>query len=251
MDWSIQEIARLTGTTSRTLRHYDEIGLLEPSRTGGNGQRHYDDVALVRLQRILMLRDLGLGLPTIAGVLAGDPEPVTALHGHLRWLRQEQVRLTRQIASVQETVNRLEGGEELMAEKMFDGFDHTQYKDEVEERWGKATYAQGDAWWRTKTDAEQAAWTQQTAELGAAWTSAATGAVTPDSPAAQALAARHVAWLAPAPGVPQSGGKPSKEYVLGLGDMYVADPRFGKNYGGQDGAEFVRDSLRVYADLFL
>ncbi len=35
-----------------------------------------------------------------------------------------------------------------MAEEMFDGFDHTQYKDEVEERWGKDAYAKSDAWWR-------------------------------------------------------------------------------------------------------
>ena len=69
MDWSIQEIAKLAGTTSRTLRHYDDIGLLPPTRIGGNGYRYYDDDALVRLQRIMLLRDLGLGLPAIADVL--------------------------------------------------------------------------------------------------------------------------------------------------------------------------------------
>jgi len=71
-DWSIQEIARLAGTTSRTLRHYDDIGLLPPSRIAANGYRHYDEQALVRLQRILLLRELGLGLPQIAQVLAAD-----------------------------------------------------------------------------------------------------------------------------------------------------------------------------------
>ena len=35
-----------------------------------------------------------------------------------------------------------------MAEKMFDGFDHTQYREEVQQRWGKEAYADGDAWWR-------------------------------------------------------------------------------------------------------
>ena len=52
MDWSIQEIAQLTSTTSRTLRHYDAIGLLPPSRIAANGYRCYDEAALVRLQRI-------------------------------------------------------------------------------------------------------------------------------------------------------------------------------------------------------
>ena len=55
-DWSIQQIAKLAGTTSRTLRHYDEIGLLTPTGVGSNGYRRYDSVALVRLQRILLLR---------------------------------------------------------------------------------------------------------------------------------------------------------------------------------------------------
>ena len=49
MDWSIQEIAKLAGTTSRTLRHYDDIGLVAPARIGSNGYRYYDDAALVRL----------------------------------------------------------------------------------------------------------------------------------------------------------------------------------------------------------
>jgi len=54
VEWSIQDVARSAGTTSRTLRHYDDIGLLPPSRVGGNGYRYYDEDALVRLQRILL-----------------------------------------------------------------------------------------------------------------------------------------------------------------------------------------------------
>src|SRR6478735_804597 len=73
VDWSIQEVARLAGTTSRTLRHYDAVGLLPPSRVAANGYRHYDADALVRLQRILLLRDLGLGLPAIREALDGPP----------------------------------------------------------------------------------------------------------------------------------------------------------------------------------
>jgi DNA-binding transcriptional MerR regulator len=86
MDWSIQAIARLAGTTSRTLRHYGDVGLLEPSRIGNNGYRYYDEQALVRLQRILMLRDLGLGIPAIAEVLTGQRDDAQALLSHLHWL---------------------------------------------------------------------------------------------------------------------------------------------------------------------
>src|SRR5689334_22448497 len=100
MEWSIQEIARLTGSTSRTLRHYDDVGLLEPSRTGPNGQRFYDQAGLVRLQRILLLRQFGLGLPAIAEVLDGEKDEVAALRRHLELLEQEQDRIERQVVSI-------------------------------------------------------------------------------------------------------------------------------------------------------
>lgn len=244
MDWSIQEIARHAGTTSRTLRHYGDVGLLKPSRVGPNGYRYYDEDALVRLQRILLLRDLGLGLPAIADVLAQATDPAGALRTHLDWLRREQDRLTLQIAAVEDTLNKLEGGEQLMAENMFDGFDHTKYKDEVEERWGADAYAKGDRWWRSMTAAEKADWKARSAALGSDWIAAAESGIAPDSDEAQAIARRHVEWLAAIPGTPGA----VKEYLTGLGEMYVADERFAVNYGGGAGAEFVRDTLAVYAD---
>lgn len=253
MDWSIQEIARIAGTTSRTLRHYDDIGLLEPTRIAHNGYRHYDKHALVRLQRILLLRELGLGLPQIAEVLERSTSEASALEVHRDWLRQEQERFARQIASVESTINTLKGGGTLMAETMFDGFDHTQYREEVEERWGKKAYADGDRWWQGMSDAERADWQRRVTELSNDWAAAAERGVDPASEEAQALARRHVDWLRGVPGTPAF--KPDRDlkgYVKGLGEMYVADPRFGANYatgeGGTAGAEFVRDALHIYAD---
>ncbi|HIY66601.1 MAG TPA: MerR family transcriptional regulator [Candidatus Agrococcus pullicola] len=253
MDWSIQEIARIAGTTSRTLRHYDDIGLLEPTRIAHNGYRHYDEHALVRLQRILLLRELGLGLPQIADVLERESSEAAALRSHLAWLRREEERLARQIASVESTISTLEEGGTLVAETMFDGFDHTQYREEVEERWGKNAYADGDRWWRGMSDDERADWQRRVAELSNDWATAAERGINPASEEAQALARRHVDWLRGVPGTPAS--KPDRDlkgYVKGLGEMYVADPRFGVNYatsaGGPAGAEFVRDALRIYAD---
>ncbi|HWI32454.1 MAG TPA: MerR family transcriptional regulator [Microbacterium sp.] len=248
MEWSIQQIAKLAGTTSRTLRYYGEIGLLPPSSIGHNGYRHYDDASLVRLQRILLLRELGLSLPQIADVLAREHTQEDALTGHLAWLRQEQDRLARQIASVESTIRALRGGERLMAENMFDGFDHTQYKDEVEERWGKKAYADSDRWWRSMSAEEKAAWQQRSADLGRDWIAAAESGVTAGSTEAQALAERHVQWLTGIPGTPAADRGDVKAYVIGLGEMYVADPRFGANYGGEEGAAFVRDALRAYAE---
>lgn len=248
MDWSIQDIARLSGTTSRTLRHYGDIGLLAPSRVGSNGYRYYDEAALARLQRILLLRELGLGLTAIADVLTGQKDDALALRTHLEWLHQEQQRLARQIASVETTIHTMEGGEQLMAENMFDGFDHKQYKDEVEERWGKDAYAKSDAWWTSMSAEEKRTWKARVETLIADWVAAAERGVSPDGVEAQALAQRQFEWLSGIAGTPQENGGPTKEYFVGLGEMYVADERFAKNYGGNAGATFVRDALKVYAD---
>lgn len=249
MDWSIQEVARLAGTTSRTLRHYDDIGLLAPARVGSNGYRYYDRAALVRLQRILLLRELGLGLPAIAEVLDGQRDESRALAGHLEWLRQEQERLARQVASVEKTIEAVEGGEPIMAKDMFDGFDHTQYREEVEQRWGADAYAQGDRWWRGMRDDERQAWTERAAALGRDWIAAAESGVAPESAEAQELARRHVEWLTGIPGTPAAApGGDVKGYVIGLGEMYVVDERFAANYGGEAGAAFVRDALRTFAE---
>jgi MerR family transcriptional regulator, thiopeptide resistance regulator len=265
MDWSVQQIAKLAGTTARTLRHYDDIGLLRPSRTGNNGYRYYGQESLVRLQRILLLRDLGLGLPAIADVLGNESDAERALGRHMAWLQQEQDRLGRQIASVRHTIEALQAGGKIMAEEMFDGFDHAKYRDEVEQRWGKDAYATSDSWWRGMGAEEKAAWMEQSRRLGADWTAAAGSGVTADSAQAQNLARRHVEWLRGIPGTPAapsavdgspgrsnstggSGTPDIKAYVTGLGEMYVADPRFAANYGGADGAAFVRDALRIFAE---
>ena len=226
----------------------------QPSRTGDNGYRYYDRTALVRLQRILLLQEPGLGLPAVAEFLGQESDAEKALGRHLEWLRQEQDRLARQIAAVQQTMAALKEGTGIMAEKMFDGFDHTRYQQEVEERWGKDAYAAGDAWWRGMGAAEKDAWKRRSEKLCSDWLAAAAAGVAPDSGEAQELARRHVEWLTGIPGTPAAApatGSDIKGYVTGLGEMYVADLRFAANYGGEAGAAFVRDALRIYAEKHL
>lgn len=244
MDWSIQEIARLSGATSRTLRHYGDIGLLKPSRIGANGYRHYDELALARLQRILMLRDLGLGLPAIAEVIDGALENTDALAGHLRWLRQEKHRLDRQIRSVETTIEKMKGGEKLMAEEMLDGFDHTQYQGEVEERWGVDAYAKSDRWYRSLTAEQKAAVNQEQLDIQRNYATARAAGIAVDSDEVQAITRRQFDWTT----VYWNGTRPTAAQFVGLGEMYVADDRFSANYGGVAGATFVRDAMAAFAE---
>ena len=104
---------------------------------GDNGYRFYDQRALVQLQRILLLRELGLGIAEITRVLAGEQEPEAALTLHLELLEQEKERIARLIATVESTLHKLKGGEQLMPKDVFEGFDHTEYREEVIERWGR------------------------------------------------------------------------------------------------------------------
>jgi DNA-binding transcriptional MerR regulator len=199
---------------------------------------------------VLLLRELGLGLPQIADLLTHEYDEASALTTHLSLLRQEQDRLARQIAAVEHTINALRGGEELMAETMFEGFDHTQYKDEVEQRWGKDAYARSDAWYRGMSDEERRNWLARAEQLGLDWIAAAEAAdITPDSAQAKDLARRHIDWLRGIPGTPAA--EPDGDlaaYVRALADGYVADDRFAANYGGVEGASFVRDALVAYIE---
>ncbi|GAA3747491.1 TipAS antibiotic-recognition domain-containing protein [Plantactinospora mayteni] len=244
VEWSIQEIARSAGTTSRTLRHYGQIGLLAPSRIGRNGYRYYDQECLLRLQRILLLRELGLGLPAIAEVLDGQRDSAAALRTHLRILEQERDRIGRQIASVRTTLRKVEGGEQLMAEDVFDGFDHTRYADEVTQRWGKEAYQRGDRWWRSLSEDEQKAFQQRQLDIAADFGRAYGAGAAADGEEAQAITQRHYEWLS------VTGDPVNREYFLGLAEMYVADPRFTANYDrhGAGTAAFIRDAMKVYAE---
>jgi DNA-binding transcriptional MerR regulator len=245
-EWSIQDLAKAAGTTSRTLRHYGQLGLLPPSRIGANGYRYYDERSLVRLQRILLLRELGVGLPVIGQILAGERDATTALRAQLDLLRQEQDRIRRRIESVHTTLDKLERGERLVAAEVFEEFDHTQYKDEVVERWGKDAYESGDRWWRSLSAAEKQAFQQTQLDIAADFGRARNAGLVPDSAEVQAITARHYEWVTGG----WQGRRPGAKEFAGLGEMYVADERFGANYDvhGAGTAELIRDAMKIYAD---
>lgn len=240
-EWSVSDVARATGTTSRTLRHYHAVGLLPPSRTGTGGYRFYDADALVRLQRILLLRDLGLGLGAIADVLAGERQEADTLAAHLVHLRAQRERVDRQIVAVQHTITTRREGGQLVPEKMFDGFDHTAHAEEVTSRWGNDAWQRSDDWWRALGEVGRAAFQAEQKAIATAFDDCRARGVAPAAPEAAALAARHHAWLR------GPSGDVSREHFEGLAEMYAADARFAAAYGGPEASAYVRDALREYA----
>lgn len=256
MQWSIGEVATTTGTTSRTLRHYNHVGLLAPTRVGSGGIRYYDEQALVRLQRILVLRELGLGLDQIAAALGSAPHSgdesrsaAAALRRHLADLAAQTQRLQRLTASVQHTIDRLEAGEPLVAEQMFDGFDHTQHRAEVEERWGTEAYAASDQWWRSVSATDKQAFSDELNAIVEGFAVASARGLPAENEAVQVWARRQYEWVSRGWG----GTGPSAEAFTTLGQMYVDDPRFGRTYevDGRPLAGYVRDAMAVFAQRHL
>ena len=105
MEYSIQQLARLSGLTARTLRWYDQIGLLKPARVAESGYRYYGPAQVDRLQDILYYRALGVELGHIRELL-DDPafDRLNALRRHLEKLRAQQARLDALIRSVEKTI---------------------------------------------------------------------------------------------------------------------------------------------------
>ena len=94
MEYTIQKLAELAGVTTRTLRWYDQIGLLKPSRVAESGYRYYGPAEVDRLQDILYYRALGVELARIKRCL-DDPsfDRLAALRSHLTALEAERARL--------------------------------------------------------------------------------------------------------------------------------------------------------------
>ncbi len=240
---SIHDVASASGVSSRTLRHYDEVGLL-PAGRAGNGYRTYSRADLVRLQRILLLRQLGMGLPQIAATLDDSVDDVVALQEHLAALRSQRRQLDRQMASVKRTIDSLQTKEEIVADEMFDGFDHTEHRAEVEHRWGEQAYADSDRWWQGLEEDGQREFMQESEAIARAWAQAQARGLPAAGPEVAAIAARHARWIEQGWG----GRTPSADALVGLAQMYVDDERFAVNYGGAQGAAYVRDGLVAYAE---
>src|SRR6185369_16523131 len=133
MALTVGELAKLTGVTVRALHHYDEIGLVRPSQRSDAGYRLYIEGDVLRLQQVLLFRELGLPLDEIAGVL-DDPDHrrVDTLRRHREVLVGKRVRLDAMVAAI-DTALRLEEGTAMQPDDvktMFEGFDPAQHEAE-------------------------------------------------------------------------------------------------------------------------
>lgn len=250
IEWDVAELARRAGITTRTLRHYDQIGLLAPSRVTAAGVRHYDADAVARLQRILLLRDVGMPLAKIAELLEheDEAEEVAALEEHIKVLESQRAALAVRIKAVQHLLEARRHGREPDPDVLLEGF-NDRYEAEVVRRWGRDAYEAGNRWWHDKTFAQQQAWKQESEQLVADWLRTFRSGVTPGSAPAREMVRRHLGWLSRIPGTPTHAGDHGRalEMITGLAHMYVEDPGLRHAFGGEEGSRFVRDALLRHA----
>ncbi|MGW8762641.1 MerR family transcriptional regulator [Streptomyces sp. NPDC055815] len=249
MAWSIADVARMSGVTSRTLRHYDEIGLLAPAWTADDGHRHYEQPQLLRLQQILLMRELDLGLREIREVLDSGADRVTVLREHHTRLLAEQDRLGTLARTVARTIAELEKSEDThmveinRPENLFEGFQpDPELEAETRARYPQA-YEQSRRAVEALTPETSEQWQREVtaqmirfAEFMAAGTPA-------DDPAVQAEVDVHYRdvcrfWT------------PNAEAYRGLARTYVEDGRFRENFDriAVGLAEYECRAMTFYAD---
>ncbi|HET6351784.1 MAG TPA: MerR family transcriptional regulator [Coriobacteriia bacterium] len=230
MSYTVGEAAKIAHVSVRTLHHYDEIGLLEPIARSDAGYRLYSDDDLIRLQQILLYREFDFTLEEIATVLADpDFDPVDALVAQKQLVEEKLKRDEALLALLDKTILSMKGGIGMTKEEMFEvfgeDFDPSEYEEEVQERWGE-TDAYKESARRTKRYGKQD-WARMKAEqdeVNGRMVALYDEGVAANDPRATDVAeeARLLIdkWFYPL----------SREFHVGLAEMYLADARFTATY---------------------
>jgi len=252
MEYTIQKLAKLAGVSSRTLRYYDEIGILKPTRVNSAGYRIYGRAEIDRLQQILFYRELGVSLEKIR-VIMKDPDfdEVQALKEHRRKLLEKKEQLEILINNVEKTIGAMEGRITMTDKEKFEGFKQ-KLIDDNERKYGKEIRAKyGDdrvdrANQRIKDmTKEQYKEVEKLAQDVLKTLNAAFLTGDPAGELAQKAADLHRQWLS------YYWDAYTKEAHAGLAQMYVDDARFRAYYDEkQPGtAAFLRDAILIYTGM--
>ncbi len=233
-DRTIGETAELLGVSTRTLRHWDEIGLLQPAWRTSADYRLYTEADIERALTILVYRSAGLSLGEIADLLdeqARDSR-VARLRRQRGVLLERTAHLTRMIAAVDRLLEEEENdmtndGERMTAEEKAElfGKDWPQWQDEARQRWGDTPEWAESA--RRQQKMSRSDWEEAKAEMDSfrdALVDACDRGVEPGSAEADDLVLRHRASIEryyPA--------SPEKQVILAR--MYLSDDRFAPAYG--------------------
>ena len=246
--FQVKDAARIAGVSVRTLHHYDAIGLLVPQLRTAAGYRVYTDSDLLRLQQILIGRELGLSLEEIRRLL-DDPgfDRKAALLDQRERLRERVQQAEAMIRAVDAALAGLGGDQkdaEMNMEELFQGFDPSRYADEARRQWGTSdAFVDADKRTRRYTPADWKALTaEQTAIYDSAYAALHAGK-TPADEVVMDIAERHRLsidrWFYPC----------SHRMHRGLASMYEGDDRFRQTIDthGEGLTTFLAEAIRANA----
>ena len=243
MTYTVGKLAKLAGVSVRTLRHYDSIGLLKPDSVLHNGYRVYNQKSLLRLQQVLLYKELDLELSQIKEILDNPGfDALKALSGHRKNLTQKIARLQAIVATVDETIEHLKGLKTMNDKDLFGGLTDRQqdeYAKEAEKRWDARTVQESNAKWKAMSGDKKQAIIDEGNQIYADFAKAIGSDVS--SPEVTRLVERWRAHL-------EHFWKPDLDALLGLADLYNDDPRFKENISKVDPKlpEFIREAVRSY-----
>lgn len=127
MLYTVKEVARLSGTTIKTLYHYQKIGLLLPQEITQNGYRYYGDKELEKLQQILFYKELDFSLEKIKVSLESEPNRLMILYEQQKLLEARQKKLTNILQTINKTIEYERNGKSMNKENMFTGLNKEEW----------------------------------------------------------------------------------------------------------------------------
>lgn len=247
--YTVKEMAMLSGVSVRALHHYDEIGLLKPAAKGANNYRYYGRDELLRLQQILLHRELGLPLERIKALL-DDPkfDRLATLEAQRGKLTAERERFGHLIATIDRTIGELKGDLGVADKDLYQGFSpekQAQWEREIADTYGEhgaQKIAESKRNFAKMSKDDRAAGKAEMEAINAAFAAAMAAGEPASSGPVQALAARQYAWVCRA-------WKPNKAAFIGLGRMYADHAEFRATYDAVAPglADYMAEAMAAFA----
>ncbi|RAK15656.1 MerR family transcriptional regulator [Anoxybacillus vitaminiphilus] len=252
MEYTVHQLAKLAGVTGRTLRYYDEIGILKPARINSSGYRIYGQAEVDKLQQILFYRELEVDLETIKKMVNSPSfDDVKALKEHREKLLAKRKQLDLLIANVDKTLAAKEGRMTMSDKEKFEGFkqklideNEKKYGKEIRAKYGDETVDKSNQKLKQMTEEQYAQVKKLEQEVLDVLNEAfLTG--DPASELAQQAADLHRQWLS------YFWDSYTKEAHAGVAQMYVDDERFTAYYDKTHpgAAKFLRDAILLYTGM--
>lgn len=235
MEYSIRKLSEMAGVSARTLRYYDEIGLLKPLYTDDSGQRYYGENEVVLLQQILFYRERGFDLKRIQRILYQDDfDIMQALEEHLLELEEKRKHMDSLVRTVKQTISSMKGECKMSDKEKFQAFkerlvkeNEEHYGEEIREKYGEKTVYESNKKFLNMSEEDLEKFKCLENEIKDRLKKGIRSGIAPDSEEAEEIVKLHKKWLC------MTWKDYTPEAHRGVSSMYVADDRFKTYYDSE------------------